>query len=79
MYWPCGRDEGIGKHWVRLPILLVKLEARSSAKCKTGILTTTQVPGVTNTFGSAGLVRRGKLESFTVKEANDLSVLRPER
>lgn len=30
--WPCGRDEGIGKQWVRLPILLVKLEARSSAR-----------------------------------------------
>lgn len=39
---------------------------------KTGIIATTQVPGVANTFGSAGMVRRGQLESL--KEANDLSV-----
>lgn len=47
-------------------------ETGSKVICKTGIIATTQVPGVANTFGSAGLVRRGQLESL--KEANDLSV-----
>lgn len=62
-----------------LPILLGKLEARSFAKCKTGIVTIIQCCGVTIILGSVVLVRCGKLGSFLVKEATELSANRDQK